>query len=266
MFARLISLFLLLTTLVSAIHPVMAQNPFAPSKPETKEEENQESPRFMMKNFIEILNNSEVDTAFRYVEFPRGISLDARRAIIGDLIEVLNKRGNIDLPKISNNPSGDLSDNTDPNLETIGTIVLGKNSIPVVLRYSEDKNRKGWRFSIEFMEQIPLIAAALHSSGLESKLPPKLIQHGMFGVKLWQWIGLLIVIGLSILSSLILASGLLLMMRWISSRLKVVVPSDILTSFVTPLRLFAGILVFSYLCELYETSQPLKVPQPFPST
>ncbi|MBC7659042.1 MAG: mechanosensitive ion channel family protein [Chitinophagaceae bacterium] len=255
MFARFLSTLLLLTgTLTTSAAFSSAPGFLSPTKVETKEVENKESPRFMMKRFVEILNNSDVDTAFPYVEFPKGTGLEERRVLIEDLIEVLNKRGNIDIALISNNPAGNTNDNPDPNIEKIGTITGEGNNLAVTLRYSEDKSRKGWRFSSDFMERIPDIAAALHNNGFENKLPPQLVKHEVFGIKAWQALGLILIIAISVLAAMIIAYILYFLMKVLARKiLHVTVPSQIFMGFMTPLRLFAGLSLFRSLVLYLDT-------------
>lgn len=249
---RLFSLFLMLgLTLVEAnsAFASSSSNPFAAQKSDAKEGEkeleNSESPRFMMRRFVEILSGEDIDAAFPFIEFPKGLILEQRRVVVEELIDVLNKRGSIELAMISNSPSGSLSDDIHPELEKIGTILTTPSPIPIVLRYSADKNRQGWRFSSEFMEKIPDVAEALNRTDLENHLPPQLISNKIFGVKLWQWIGLVIAIAVSIFAAMVLSWILYHIMRRLVKRLQIVVPDEIFTGFITPLRLFTGLSIFS---------------------
>ncbi|RYZ59242.1 MAG: mechanosensitive ion channel family protein [Proteobacteria bacterium] len=249
----------LITSLLSAeFSSAYAQGIFSSGKSTTsdadkQEIENSESPRFMMRRFVEILNNENVEEAFNYVEFPKGLNLDAKRKLVEELMEVLNKRGNIDLALISNNPSGSLSDDVKPEMEKIGTILTTPNSFPIMLRFSTEKTRKGWRFSSEFMERIPDVAETLHLSSFENKLPPQLVGHKLFGIKIWQWIGLAIAIAISVLASMLLSWVLFHIMKRLVSRLQLVVPDEIFMSFITPLRLFTGLFVFGFAILFLDT-------------
>ncbi len=230
-----------------------AQGFLLPKKPESEAVENNESPRFMMRRFIEILNSGDIDAAFPYVEFPKGMGLQSRRQLIEELIEVLNKRGNIDLAFVSNYPSGNPSDDIRPDFEKIGTVFTTPVNIPITLRFSADKSRKGWRFSAEFMDKVPEIAELLHENSLESRLPPQLIDNEFFGVKLWQWIGAVLAVAVSVFSAMVLGWLLYHFLKVLVRCLKIVVPDEIFTNFMTPLRLFTGLFVFSWALLFLDT-------------
>ena len=245
----LLLIFIVSISQANVLRAASPSNPFSSQKSDVKDGEreidNSESPRFMMKRFVEILSGDDIDAAFPFIEFPKGLNLEQRRIMVEELIDVLNKRGNIEVTMISNSPGGSLSDDIHPELEKIGSILTTPSPIPIVLRFGADKTRKGWRFSAEFMEKIPEVAELLNRTDLENHLPPQLIANKIFGVKLWQWIGLIVAIALSILSAWILAWILYHVMRRLVKRLQVVVPDEIFTSFITPLRLFTGLSIFS---------------------
>ena len=231
-----------------------AQSLFSSSKPaEAKSVENVESPRYMFHRFLEILNNNDVDAAFPFVELPSRMQLEQRRVTIRELFEVLNKRGNIDVALISNDPTGSFGDVADQTLEDIGSISVKGENTRVMLRLVSERNRKVWKFSADFMEKIPEIAQSLAKTDFERRLPSKLTIHEVFGVKIWQWVGLGLSIGLAILVSMVFAYGIFVAMRLLVRRLQVEVPEEIYTKLMTPLRLFIGLVVLSFTLPFLDT-------------
>lgn len=233
---------------------VHAQSLLSPQKPaDNKETENVESPRFMFRRFLEILKNSDVEAAFPFVELPNRMPLEQRRTSVRELFEVLNKRGNIDVALISNDPGGSLSDLADPALEDIGSVSVTGQKMRVTLRLVNDKNKHGWKFSSEFMEKVPEIAQTLRNSDFENRLPSRVTAHKVFGIKLWQWIGLALALLLSFLAAIIFSYVVFYALKLIVRRLQISVPDDIFTSFLTPLRLFLGLFAFSSFILLLDT-------------
>ncbi|RYZ72882.1 MAG: mechanosensitive ion channel family protein, partial [Proteobacteria bacterium] len=231
-----------------------AQGFLSPQKSaDNKEEENVESPRFMFRRFLEVLNAGDVDRAFPFVELPARMGLEQRRQTIRELFEVLNKRGSIDVALISNTPTGSASDLADMAMEDIGSIAMPGQNTRVTLRLVTDRGKRVWKFSADFMEKIPELAQMLSKTDFENKLPQRLTGHELFGIKLWQWIGLGLAVVVSVFSSLILSAILFFTMKFIVRRLQIVVPDEIFTNFITPLRLFIGLLVFSLAIPFLDT-------------
>ncbi len=246
-------LFILLSLLFAS--PLLASGPsLLPSSPASiKEVENDDSPRHMMRRFIEVLNRDDAEAAYPFIEFPKSYSTSMKREVVPALFEVLNKRGKIDVNSVSNSPTGTPGDAVDPTIEIVGSINIDGEKIPIELHYGTEKGTKAWRFSADFMEKIPGLAEILEHRGFENRLPTALVTHQYFGIKAWQWLGLFLGIGLSILIALLLSYLLFYFMKRITKRLQIVMPEQILTGFLTPFRLFLFLLLFGQTLPFLDT-------------
>lgn len=246
--------FFLISLLLVEFSSLQAQSFLSPSKSKAEEEvENIESPRFMFRRFLEILNKDQIDAAFPFVELPPRMQLAQKRASIRQLFDVLNKKGMIDIATISNNPQGSLNDLADPLMEDIGFILVPNQNVRVMLKLVTDKGKKTWKFSDEFMERVPEISQILKNSDFENKLPSQLTANQFLGIKIWQWMGLVVALVLSYLVAVLLSYVVFFAAKLIVRRLKVIVPDEIYTNFITPLRLFITIFAFSWLVNYLDT-------------
>ncbi|MCX6128249.1 MAG: mechanosensitive ion channel family protein, partial [Proteobacteria bacterium] len=215
--------------------------------------ENKDSPRFMFRQFLEIMKREDLDGAFNLIEFPRHrMSSELKRKLVRQLIEVLNKRGRIDLADISNLSEGKSNDAIQGDLEIIGRVVMHDESVPISLLRVDDEGRKIWRFAPEFVEQIPRLAEKLEESDIESTLPPAIVQNQFLGVKVWQWLGLVIAVILAFMVSGGLAFLLVKIIAFTSRYFNMIVTDQSLRGFIPPLRLLGGLLAFHVTVNLVE--------------
>src|SRR6478735_9198537 len=90
------------------------------SKVENKE--NVDSPRYMVRQFLNVMKREDVEAALTFMEFPRRWNKERRHETTRQLIEVLNKKGHIDLGDISDAPDGRINDGQPADIEVIGQI------------------------------------------------------------------------------------------------------------------------------------------------
>ncbi|MDQ3231358.1 MAG: hypothetical protein M3Q07_06010, partial [Pseudobdellovibrionaceae bacterium] len=116
----MISAILLLLSLSSAFGQVQAAKLYAQdasAPPRTESRENIESPRYMMRQFLNVMKREDVDGAVSYIEFSRRLGSSRRHLLTRQLFEVLNKKGQINLAVISIEPDGYQNDNLAPDVE-----------------------------------------------------------------------------------------------------------------------------------------------------
>lgn len=200
----------------------------------------------MMRQFLDLMKREDVEAALPLVEFPRRMNLQRQRNLVRQLMDVLDKRGQIDIADISDEAQGRLMDGLLPDAEVIGQIKANGQLVPIELRRSvlPDEERKVWRFAPEFMDKIPSLAEQLEGDQIEARLPPFLTSFSLLGIKAWQWLGLLIGLLLAFVVSRLLAFILLKLTNFTTRRFKIFLSSRTLKRFVPPLRWLTGLLVF----------------------
>lgn len=218
---------------------------------EQKDADSTDSPRFMMRQFLDMMEREDYDAALKYVELPKGLSLQEKRDWVSLLFDVLNRRGDIDIGMLSNNAMGKTTDSPYADLEIIGYVRIAGGSIPIELRLvTEKNNRKVWKFSEDFMGKMPEVAMDLRRSAVENLVPEALKTKQFLGFKVWQMIGVIVAAVVAYLCSVILAWIFSACLRLATKQFKWPIPETAFHRFETPLRLFAGIMAFTILLVL----------------
>jgi len=236
--------FLLLGSFSPVAGQAQAAKLFAQDAPKAESRENIESPRYMFRQFLNVMKREDVDGASSYLEFPKRWGLDRRHRTTKQLFDVLNKKGRVNIADLSTEPDGYLNDNQSPEYEIVGEVVIDGATTPVMLVRVQDEDHKIWRFAPEFIDQIPVLAGKIEQSDIESKIPPVLVKNQFRGIKAWQWLGLALAILLSSMVSRILAWVLIKAINFTSRRFKIYLTDEMLKGFVPSLRMLTGLAIF----------------------
>ena len=210
----------------------------------TENNEKEDSPRFMFRQFLNVLKREDVEAAMSYVEFPRRWNSERRRNTTRQMIEVLNKRARISLSDLSSEAEGRTSDGQAPDIEIIGQVFVDREIVPVTLVQVTKGDQKVWHFASEFIHRIPTLAEKMERSDIEADLPEILVDNQFYGIKLWQWLGMALALILASLVSRVLALVLLKIINFTSRRFKIFLTDASLKGFIPPLRMLTGLAVF----------------------
>src|ERR1700722_8557310 len=83
--------------------------------------------------------------------------------------------------------------------QTIGTFSRGAADVPVVLaRVTDPNSGKVWLFSSDTLSKVPDLYENLEAHQVENKLPESLVRNVFLGMPLWQWLGILAAIPISL--------------------------------------------------------------------
>jgi len=83
--------------------------------------------------------------------------------------------------------------------QTIGTFSSGDADVPVVLvRVNDPNSGKVWLFSSDTLSKVPDLYENLEAHQVENKLPESLVRNVFLGMPLWQWLGILAAIPISL--------------------------------------------------------------------
>ncbi|HET9241234.1 MAG TPA: mechanosensitive ion channel domain-containing protein [Oligoflexus sp.] len=211
-------------------------------KPETTE--NIESPRYMFRQFLNIMKREDVPAAVNFIEFPKRWGSDRRQRTAEQLIDVLNKRGRVNLAELSIEADGFVNDNQPPDIEIIGQVIVNGDATPITLVRVVEGEQKYWRFAPEFIDQIQGMAEKIQQSDIEANIPPILVKHQFRGIKVWQWLGLFLGIVVAALIARILTLVLIKSFNLISRRFTIDLTAEMMRGFVPPLRMLTGLGVF----------------------
>jgi MscS family membrane protein len=83
--------------------------------------------------------------------------------------------------------------------QTIGTFSSGDADVPVILvRVNDPNSGKVWLFSSDTLSRVPELYENLEAHQVENKLPQSLVRNVFLGMPLWQWLGILAALPLSL--------------------------------------------------------------------
>ena len=135
---------------------------------------------------------------------PRNISIWAQshphvaspraRVLAKDLEYLLNSAASFDVLHLSQDPQGDLSDDSSPNIEHVTTIQADGRPFGIDLQRNQPANGPAiWVFSSSTTEGISRIMPFVEAqSKFESRLPRFLVEVHPLDTPLWKWIALLL--------------------------------------------------------------------------
>lgn len=156
------------------------------------------TPRDTVTGFLEACHQHDYLKAAEYLDLHR-ISPKMRAEIgpqrAADMEAILNSDSHFDVLRLSQDPQGNLTDQTDPNIETVATIA--KNGDTSTLELERQTPAQGpaiWLFSARTIEEIPnLVPVPSAESAIEARLPRFLVTVHFLDTALWKWIALLVI-------------------------------------------------------------------------
>jgi MscS family membrane protein len=197
------------------------------------------TPRSAVLGFLHTAQEQNYTVAAQYLE-----ANSANRDLPMQLKTVLDRRLNIDLAAINNDPAGDQTDGLAPARELIGTISTSEGSVPVALHRVNSANGEIWLFSADTLAKVPAIFRTIEPSIIERYLPGVLTETQLFGAALWRWIALLLMVPVAIALALIVAKLVLWITAGFARRTTTDLDDEIIAKLCGPLRLFLAVSFF----------------------
>ena len=112
------------------------------------------------------------------------------------LFVVLDSRLPARLTNLSDNPEGSRANPLKPDEDVVGSVSTDDGSLPVVVeRVSRDQPVPIWLFSAQTLEAIPSVYDEINLISLDGYLPDS-VRPRIFGVRLFQWFALLVLLPL----------------------------------------------------------------------
>ena len=222
-----------------------------------------ESPRSALKGFQEAIKREDVAGASAYLDFPRRMNAERKQMVTQELMDLINRKAQIDLAQVSDQATGRVDDGLLPDTEIVGRISVPGGAVPIEMRRLQvvGDERRIWRFSQEFVDRVPDLTEAVNQYNIEDRLPPFLTRGIAFRLKAWQWLGLGLALLLAIVTSHLVAYLLVRIINLLSHSIKLELGESSLNRFVAPLRWLGGLLVFRIARSFLEL--PLNVRQTF---
>jgi MscS family membrane protein len=181
------------------IHVLVAQKEPPPAPAPAKSEApadslGRQSPRGTLLGFMRESRAGNHEAAILYLNTNlKGASaVDLAR----QLFVVLDSRLPARLTNLSDNPEGSRTNPLKPDEDVVGSISTADGSLPVVVeRVSRGTPVPVWLFSSQTLNAIPAVYDEIHLISLDGYLPDS-VRPRIFGIRLFQWFTLLVVLPL----------------------------------------------------------------------
>ncbi|MBN1207010.1 MAG: mechanosensitive ion channel family protein [Myxococcaceae bacterium] len=181
-----------LCALVLASLPAWALNAGLGAPPPTVD---RQTPQATVQGFLEAGHAGDYRRAAHYLDLdflPRAEQAERGAQLARRLKFVLDRRLPVDLSTLSKAPEGDPAE---PRFDQIGTVPLEGAVVPIrIQRVVGDDGTLVWVFSESTVKQVDKLFDA-HGPLLAETLPRVFFEHPVLGLELWQWLGLLLVLG-----------------------------------------------------------------------
>jgi MscS family membrane protein len=162
-----------------------------------------ETPRGCVLGFIRVAQEERYSVGAQYFQPAPArlhVTPQEEEALAEQLLVLLNHKYAGPLDFISRDPQGRLEDGLPEDQEKVSGVLGTTDEFPVYLiRREDEQRRKLWYFSRATLNQVPKAYESLNFPKLEKQIPAVLVEHRWLAVPLWQWIGMLLFVPVSLL-------------------------------------------------------------------
>jgi MscS family membrane protein len=159
---------------------------------------NRTSPRSSVTAFLQACQRNNFAVAAEYLdlkELPEKGRASEGPQLARKLEAILNSDSRFDVLQLSQAPEGNLSDDSDPTLENVGTVTRDGKSVTLQLeRVNNQGGAQIWLFSPSTVAAVPFFTPANTTAAVESRLPVFMVSIHFLDTPIWKWIALLIVV------------------------------------------------------------------------
>ncbi|RIL06363.1 MAG: mechanosensitive ion channel protein MscS [Proteobacteria bacterium] len=188
----------LLAALPAGAQPAPASEPAAITpapQPAPEDPYDRGTPRGAVEGFLAAARARDWARATAYLDL-RGVrpaATDEEEAVrLAQRFElVLGRTLAIDLDALSDDPAGRSDDGLDARRDLVGRIDAATPPLSVYLeRVAREDGVRIWKFSRATLREVPRLWEQFGDDALVEWLPEPLVSWTVFGLRLWQWIGL----------------------------------------------------------------------------
>ena len=201
------------------------------------------SPRAALQAFFAAAHGNELERAAQYLDLSDAAAKARGPELARRLTAVLDSRLWVDLERISPYAVGDTADGLPRDREAIGEVKGAQDRmVPVRLARQLRSGRAQWVFSATTVGQIDAMFHALPDRWVREHIPAALRSNGPFGLQLWQWLALLVLIPLAALIGLLLSGPVQSVLKRLVSRTDTELDDALVDSSRGPIVLLVGVL------------------------
>jgi MscS family membrane protein len=164
-----------------------------------------ETPHGAIVGFLRSAQDEKYSLATQYFEPSSArhrLTQEQEQELAQELLTILNQKFGPILDSISRDPQGRLDDGRPADEETISTARGDSSSFSLQLvRIEDEHGRKLWLISRKTLADVPKLYDSLRFPQLEKRLPRVLVETRPFGVPLWQWLVIVVLLPVSLFIS-----------------------------------------------------------------
>lgn len=162
------------------------------------DEYNRGVPRTSVEGYFQAMEVNDLERAAKYLDLrnlPSGLTVDDGPELARQLKVVLDRSLWVEMDLLSTDEHGHSDDGLPSYRDLVGTIEANQRAYDILLqRIPRGDGVYIWAFSSKTVAQIPALYAAKGYGPIGEKLARILPDYGLFGLKLWQWVLLLIIL------------------------------------------------------------------------
>jgi MscS family membrane protein len=227
--------------------PPAAGSASAPETPPPPDELGRGTPQSSVRGFLEATTLHNFRRAMSYLDLRRLPKADVatRGPELAHQLRVVLDNTVYDLGAISDEAEGRPETGLPKNRQLIGRVETDKGTFSIFLeRVPRDDGVPIWQFSNVTVSRIPDLYRDLTYGIVGERLPTFLVETRVLRLALWQWVGLVVLTGVSVLVAVILVRPGLPLTRRIAIRTGFDVTDPTFGKALSPLRGLIGLIVF----------------------
>jgi MscS family membrane protein len=205
-------------------------------------------PRTAVLGYLQACRTGDYKRAAEYLDLSRLTPKDRAAkgpALAWQLKVVIDHALWIDPDALSESPTGHADDGLSARRDRVGTIHTSKSPVDVLVeRVPREDGVPIWKIAAATVAQIPALYGEFGYGPLGELLPAVFFEISFLQIELWQWIGLGLLIGLSVLISWVLAALIERIAKPLVVRLRRTMEDKVEQLIVGPVRLAAAITIF----------------------
>ena len=201
------------------------------------------TPRSAMAGFLTAARADDWDRAVEYLDLRHLRAADREeqgRQLARELKLVLDRTLWVDLDELSEHPAGRVDDGLPAQRDLVGRIDAVQPPVPVyVERVRRDDGVRIWKIASASLREVPALSEQFGDGPLAQYLPEVFLTWTFLEVRLWQWIGLLVLLAAATLASAMIA--------WVSKRIlsPLLRRAPVMRVVIAPVAALVGIGCFS---------------------
>lgn len=212
-----------------------------------------DTPQGAFSGYIHAIAEEDYAQAARYLDL---VGLPARLRGNGgaDLARrlriALDQGGNVQ-PSVtlSDDPQGRMDDGLDPDLDRIGSISVGGESIPLYLQRTEKADEALWKISAQTLRELPPGLEDGAITTVDQLLPNVLVERKWQGVPIGHWLAMLALALAAYIITRLIVPAITGTARRLLKRRFPRYPDGLVQAFALPVQIYLAVLLFAIMAQ-----------------